>query len=144
MDNQHNKQYTFSEVVDSLVTRKQLNGYGLSEYHSKILTQSLTRVGKWRNAYAYNIEDVCQSINQYLQKPRIKESTHVAMEQALISLLARVDNVIPVPFGCDSSNSGFKKIYKQLMEAISDTNKSLAKLHTITASIDGNINSKNF
>lgn len=133
------KQHNLAETLTSVVTRQQLKGYGLSAYHAKVLTQSLERAGKLGNSYTYSLESVCQSIKTYLQKTKIKKTTRAALEHTLTALLARINNVISVPFNQSSGDSEFKEIYKELVAATTAKNKAIAKLDAIAASVRGKI-----
>ena len=58
----------------STTTRKQLQTIGASPYHAVRLTQSLNPLCRRGRTYLYAIDDVIRSIQQYLNRPRLKKN----------------------------------------------------------------------
>jgi hypothetical protein len=122
--------------ADQTTTRKQLQGYGATSYQAKALTQNLTPLGKQGRAHTYPVDEVIVSVREYLQRPRLKVVNQQKLEIVLQTLLERLGNVVEIPFGC-SSNPEIGKLAKQLIQAVSKTNKSLAELKATAATIKG-------
>ena len=120
--------------IDKTTTRKQLQGYGATGYHAKVLTSNLTPVAKKGRAYTYSINDVIVSIRDYLQRPRIKQTTSIVLESILQALLERSGNVIEVPFSRGTVPE-INKLARQLTQAMSKTDNALAEMKATAATV---------
>lgn len=121
-----------------LVTRSQLKGYGSSSYHANIITKSLIIISKQGRANAYAINDVITSLRDYLKRPNLKTNSQKTLRIVLQKLLERLGNLVEVPFTQKTStNLEVERLTKKLTKVISETDKSLAELKAIVATIKG-------
>ena len=77
---------TNHDLSVSTTTRKQLQNMGASPYHAVRLTQSLNPIGRRGRTYLYAIDDVIRSIQQYLNRPRLKKTTYSKLQKILKTL----------------------------------------------------------
>jgi hypothetical protein len=133
--------HSSSNALDkSLVvtTRFQLQGYGLSRYQVTKITQVLTPVNKKGRAYVYLVSEAISSIRFTLSGSRLKLLTRQQLIVVLDNLLARLNNVITLPFNAaSSSHPEIGNIAKQLLRAMSDTDRDLVSRKAIAANING-------
>ena len=122
------------EQLIQTITRKQLQAYGVSNYQARVVTQNLTPVGKQGQAYLYDLRAVVTSIGQYIQRPRIKESTRNSLDFVLDALLKRLGNVVEVPFA-EGGDPQLRKLGIKLLQARAKTDASLAMLKADAAEI---------
>lgn len=128
------------ELDESLVvtTRAQLQGYGLSRYQVTKITRELTPVTKKGRAYVYLVSEAISSIRATLSGSRLKPLTRQQLLVVLDNLLARLSNIINLPFNVtSSSHPEIGNITKQLLRSMSDTNKTLVSLKATAATING-------
>ena len=129
------------EALDeSLVvtTRVQLQGYGLSRYQVTKITQKLTPVTKKGRAYVYLVGETISSIRLTLASSRLKLLTRQQLLVVLDNLLARLSNIITLPFNAaSSSHPEISNVAKQLLRAMSDTDRTLVSLQATVATING-------
>lgn len=116
------------------ITRKQLQAYGMSQYHTQTITKGLTPVRKQGQAYVYDLSTVIAEIKNYTQRPRIKKSTCELLEGVLVNLLELLGNVLEIPFS-SGSDPEVRKIVTRLMQAMAKTDASLATLEAAAAEI---------
>jgi hypothetical protein len=119
-----------------ITTRRQLRGYGLSDYTARKVTQGLTPTDRQGSTYRYSISDVISAIRQALQNSRLKASSKSSMEAVLNSLLASLDNIIPGAFG-QSSDPELGRLAQQLVQSMQTTNLALANLEATAVTIKG-------
>lgn len=112
-----------------LVTRRQLRGYGATEYLAKKITRDLTPVETRSRAYVYDVRDAIAAIRNYQQNPRIQAATRSILEQILKELINYLGNVVKVPFGADNK-SELALLVNHLMQAMNQTDRILADLKT--------------
>jgi hypothetical protein len=117
-------------------TRQQLQGYGASRYYAIKLTKHLIPVSRQGKAYVYALSDVIQSLRDNLERSRIKPKTRQTLEQILQLLLARLGNVLEVPFG-RANTSEVNQLAMRLSKAMSQTDTTLAALKATAATIKG-------
>jgi hypothetical protein len=117
-------------------TRKQLRGYGLSDYTVRKVTQGITPCDRQGATYLYVVSDVISALKQALQNPRSKPTTQSAMVDVLNRLLARLGNVITGSFG-QSSDPELGQLTQKLAQSIQTTNLALANLEATVATIKG-------
>jgi hypothetical protein len=121
-----------------VTTRIQLQGYGLSRYQVTKITQALTPVTKKGKAYVYLVSEAISSIRATLSGSRLKPLTRQQLLVVLDNLLARLSNVITLPFNAaSSSHPEIGNIAKQLVKAMSDTDRVLVSLKATAANING-------
>jgi len=125
--------------TEKVTTRLQLRGYGATRYQAEAVTRKLTVVANQGRAYAYPVSDVVASIREYLQRPRIQPVTHQILEAVLQALLERIGNVIEVPFD-RGINPEINKLARQLTQAMSRTDSTLAELKATAATIKAKYN----
>jgi hypothetical protein len=125
--------------TEKVTTRLQLRGYGATRYQAEAVTRNLTVVANQDRAYAYPVSDVVASIREYLQRPRIQPATRQILEAVLQALLERIGNVIEVPFD-RGINPGINKLARQLTQAMSRTDSTLAELKATAATIKAKYN----
>ena len=109
------------------ITRKQLRALGLSQYHSKTVTKSLSPLAFQQRRYIYDLSMVVISMREYLERPRIKIKTRVVCEQVLNSLTELLGNKLPVAFG-ESKDKETSRLAKELLLSMARTNTELSKL----------------
>jgi hypothetical protein len=133
--------HSSSKALDeSLVvtTRVQLQGYGLSRYQVTKITQTLTPVNKKGRAYVYLVSETISSIRITLSGSRLKPLTRQQLLVVLDNLLARLSNIIILPFSAaSSSHPEIGNIAKQLLRSMSDTDRTLVSLKATVATING-------
>jgi hypothetical protein len=133
--------HSSSKALDeSLVvtTRVQLQGYGLSRYQVTKITHKLNPVTKKGRAYVYLVSETISSIRFTLSGSRLKPLTRQQLIFVLDNLLARLNNVITLPFNAaSSSHPEIGDIAKQLLRAISDTDIALVNLKATAANVNG-------
>jgi hypothetical protein len=121
-----------------VTTRVQLKGYGLTRYQATKITQNLTPISKQGRTYVYSVSDAIGSIRSALTNSRLKPLTRQQLLDALDSLIARLDNLITLPFNATSStHPEIGDIAKQLLKAISSANTTLVDLKATAATING-------
>lgn len=125
--------------TEKVTTRLQLRGYGATRYQAEAVTRNLTVVANQDRAYAYPVSDVVASIREYLQRPRIQPATRQILEAVCRDLLERIGNVIEVPFD-RGINPGINKLARQLTQAMSRTDSTLAELKATAATIKAKYN----
>ena len=106
---------------DVTVTRKQLQGHGLSRYLAKRLTETLLPLAKEKNAFVYSLSAVLSSITVYQSRKRIHQKTRNQLEQVYQALIPQINTIIEVPFGQSGQDPALKEL---CLKAIS-TKKSL-------------------
>lgn len=109
------------------ITRKQLQAYGMSKYHTQTITKGLTPVRKQGQAYVYDLSTVISEVKNYTQRSRVKKSTCELLEVVLVNLLKLLGNVLEIPFS-GGSDPEVRKIVAKLMQAMAKTDASLATL----------------
>lgn len=117
-------------------TRRQLQGYGVSRYYATKLTKHLTPLCRQGKAYVYALSDVIQSLRDNIERSRIQPKTRLTLEQILQLLLARLGNVLEVPFS-RANTSEVSKLARHLSQAMSQTDTTLAALKATAATIKG-------
>lgn len=133
----HNSSRTLDESL-VVTTRIQLQGYGLSRYQVTKITQKLNPVTKKGRAYVYLVSEAIASIRVTLSGSRLKPLTRQQLIVVLDNLLARLSNVITLPFNAaSSSHPEIGDIVKQLLRAMSDTDRTLVSLKATAANITG-------
>ncbi len=125
--------------TEKVTTRLQLRGYGATRYQAEAVTRNLTVVANHGRAYAYPVSDVVASIREYLPRPRIQPATRQILEAVLKALLERIGNVIEVPFD-RGTNPDINKLARQLTQAMSRTDSTLAELKATAATINAKYN----
>ncbi len=125
--------------AQKVTTRLQLRGYGATRYQAEAITKNLTAVVNQGRAYAYPVSDVVASIREYLQRPRIQPATRQILEAVYRALLERLGNVIEVPFG-RGTNPEINKLARELTQAMSRTDSTLAELKATAATIKAKYN----
>jgi len=116
------------------VTRRQLQAYGMSKYHTQVITKGLAPVSKHGRAYVYSLSEVITEIKNYIKRPRIKKSTRQLLQVILASLLELLGNVVEVPF-LKESDPEVRQIITKLAQAMAKTDASLAALKADAAEI---------
>ncbi len=133
----HNSSKALDESL-VVTTRVQLQGYGLSRYQVTKITQALTPVTKKGRAYVYLVSEAISSIRATLSGSRLKPLTRQQLLVVLDNLLARLSNIITLPFNAaSSSHPEIGNIAKQLLRAMSDTDRTLVSLKATVAIING-------
>ncbi len=120
--------------TEKVTTRLQLLGYGATRYQAEAVTKNLTVAANHDRSYAYLVSDVVASIREYLQRPRIQPATRQILEAVCRALLERIGNVIEVPFD-RGTNPEINKLARQLTQAMSRTDSTLAELKATVATI---------
>jgi hypothetical protein len=120
--------------TEKVTTRLQLRGYGATRYQVEAVTKNLTVAANHDRSYAYLVSDVVASIREYLQRPRIQPATRQILEAVCRALLERIGNVIEVPFD-RGTNPEINKLARQLTQAMSRTDSTLAELKATVATI---------
>jgi hypothetical protein len=120
--------------TEKVTTRLQLRGYGATRYQAEAVTKNLTVAANHDRSYAYLVSDVVASIREYLQRPRIQPATRQILEAVCRALLERIGNVIEVPFD-RGTNPEINKLARQLTQAMSRTDSTLAELKATVATI---------
>ncbi len=113
-------------MITSL-TRKQLQAYGMSKYHTQVITNGLSPTSKQGNSYVYSLSDLIIAIRNYIQRPRLQQATRERLMEIITALLELLGNVIEAPFS-DASDPEIRKIVTQLTKAMAKTDASLAAL----------------
>lgn len=85
-------------MTTETITYQQLCEQGLSDYQVRYLTQSLIPVGP-EGEHLYRLRDVITEVRHYLNSNRLPPLHREAVNAALESLLAQLDNVVTAPFG---------------------------------------------
>ncbi len=133
----HNPSELFAES-SIVTTRIQLQGYGLTRYQATKITQELTPTAKKGRTHLYLVGDVITSIRTTLECPRIKLLTRQQLLNILNYLLPRLGNLIQIPFNAaSSSHPEIGDLAKQLLRAMSDTDRTLVSLKATAATING-------
>lgn len=114
-------------------TRKQLRGYGASHYIARRLTASLTPIAKVGNAYVYTIDQVIAAIREYRLKARTQLATKQLLEQMMVQLLTRLNNVVPLVSAKDSTTE-VSDVARQLLHQMRRTDQAIAELKAASAS----------
>ncbi len=109
------------------LTRKQLQAYGMSKYHTQVMTKGLNPVSKQGNSYVYSLSDWIIAIRNYVQRPRLQQATKERLMEIITALLELLGNVIEAPF-LESSDPELRSIVMQLTKAMAKTDASLAAL----------------
>ena len=123
------------DVSAPTTTRKQLRGYGASRYLARRLPRSLAPVTKSGNAYVYALDQVVMAVRDYSARARIQRTTKQVLEQILIQLLSRIDNVVSlVP---NSNQTEIGDVAQQLLKQLHRTDKAMAELKATVASMGG-------
>ena len=115
-------------------TRNQLKGYGASYYQAMIVTKKLIPVDRHQNTNIYSLPEVIISIKEYLQKPKVKQKTRQALKSILPLLVARLDNIIPVPFSREA-NRELSTLTRNLFFKLQNLERNLTESKAITSTI---------
>ena len=133
----HNSSKALDESL-VVTTRVQLQGYGLSRYQVTKITQALTPVTKKGRAYVYLVSEAISSIRATLSGSRLKPLTRQQLLVVLDNLLSRLSNITTLPFNAaSSSHPEIGNIAKQLLRAMSDTDRTLVSLKATVTTING-------
>ncbi len=116
------------------VTRRQLQAYGMSKYHTQVITKGLAPVSKQEQAYVYSLSEVIAKVKDYIQRPRIKKSSRELLDVILTALLEFLGNVVEVSFS-EGGDPEVRKIVTKLTQAMAKTDASLAALKADAAEI---------
>ncbi len=119
-------------VVGQTTSRRQLQGYGLSKFQSRAITQQLVYCDRQGQAYLYELREVIASIRDYIQRPRVKQSTKTKLATVLDLLLQRLDNVTPGLFGAETTELG--EMTRSLMRTMAKSDQQLAEMKAMVAS----------
>lgn len=114
-------------------TRKQLRGYGASSYLARRLTQALAPVAKSGNTYVYDLAQVVTAVRDYSTRTRVQLTTKQTLEQILIQLLSRIDNVVSLVPSSDQTEVG--DVTQQLLKQMHRTDSAMAELKATVASM---------
>ncbi|WP_008315873.1 hypothetical protein [Leptolyngbya sp. PCC 6406] len=120
--------------MTQIVTRRQLQAYGMSKYHAQIITKGLSPLGRQGQAYIYDLSQVIASINDYIKRPRIQKATRKTLEEILTVLRELLGNVVEIPFSEDGDPE-IRKVVAKLTQAMAKTDASLAALKADAAEI---------
>lgn len=123
-----------SKQPNLTVTRKQLQAYGVSKYQAEAITKLLSPVAKQGSANLYDLSEIIKSARQYLERPRIKQTTRILLTDLIRALQERLGNVVEVPFA-EGSDPEIRKIGARLLSAMSETDAALANLKADAAEI---------
>jgi len=115
------------QKCDWNLTRKQLTAYGLSEYHAIILTKELEPIEKSGNANVYSCREIIASAYNYIKKPNLKADSQESIKKLIETLQQMLGNKVEIHFE-ESSNKDIQKAAAKLINAMSETDKSLARL----------------
>ena len=119
-------------------TRIQLQGYGLNRYQATKITQGLIPISRQAKAYIYSVSDVIGSTRIILNNHRIKPQTKKQLTTLLNSLLERLGNISHFPISPSlSSHSEIRDLTKQLLKAMSVTDRNLVRLKDLAVNING-------
>lgn len=116
------------------ITRKQLQCYGISRYHSIEITKSISPISKCGQIYLYDLKKVIAGIRTYIQKPRIQNSSRKSLSIVLDTLLELLGNIVEVPFS-PGMDTDLRTLVVQLTKAMNKTNASLSVLQADGAEI---------
>ena len=120
--------------MNQTVTRKQLQFYGISRYHSIELTKSISPRSKCGQIYLYDLKKIIAEVRTYIQRPRIQNSSRKSLSIALDTLLEFLGNIVEVPF-LPGMDTALLTLVVQLTKAINKTNASLSVLQADGAEI---------
>jgi hypothetical protein len=120
--------------MNQTVTRKQLQSYGISRYHSLAITKNIPSVSKHRKIYLYELIKVIAEIRIYVQRPHIQSSSRKSLSIVLDKLLDLLANVVEVPF-LTEMDTELRTLVVQLTKAMNKTNASLSALKVDSAEI---------
>lgn len=123
------------EHMTQIITRNQIQAYGMSKYQSQIITKGLISLGKKGQAYLYDLNDVILAIRQYIQRSRIKQYTRETLNSVLVTLLTRLGNTVEIPFD-EGSDPRIRKLGIKLIQAMAKTDTSVANLKADLAEIN--------
>ncbi|QUS59393.1 hypothetical protein IQE94_10455 [Synechocystis sp. PCC 7339] len=124
-----------------LITQKQLVELGLTKYQAKQVIRKLNPVTKIKRANTYGVQEVIFSINEYLNKKKIKETTRVSLERVKSVLMPTLENLVQGEFGADSI-SEIGKLAQIIMAKSSQVNRKIAKLERRSQEIKGRYEKK--
>ncbi len=116
------------------ITRKQLQFYGISRYHSIEITKSISPVSKCGQIFSYDLKKVIAEIKTYIQRPRIQKSSRKSLSIVLGTLLEILGNIVEIPFS-PGMNTELRVLVVQLTKAMNKTNASLSVLQADGAEI---------
>lgn len=122
------------EQPNLTTTRRQLQAYGLSKYQAEAITKYISPVAKQGSTNLYDISEIIKSARQYLERPRIRQTTRTELANLIKALQERLGNVIEVPF-TEGSDPEIRKIGARLLSAMSETDAALANLKADAAEI---------
>ena len=125
---------TNHDLSVSTTTRKQLQIIGASPYHAVRLTQSLNPIGRRGRTYLYATDDVIRSIQQYLNRSRLKKTTYSKLQKVLTTLTSHQNNVIFAGFG-SATDPKLSQLTRQLLQGMTQTDKQLRELKRETEAI---------
>ena len=116
-------------------TRKQLQGYGLSQYLAIAVTKNIKPVKKDKNTNYYTLPEVIASIKVYLERKKIKQETCSQLKNLLNILEESQDNLIYVPF-VKGSDEELSQLAKEAYLALRKTTKIISNLKAEVASLN--------
>jgi hypothetical protein len=122
------------EQPNLTATRRQLQSYGLSKYQAEAITKFISPVAKQGSANLYDISEIIKSARQYLERPRIRQTTRAGLANLIKGLQERLGNVVEIPFA-EGSDPEIRKLGARLMSAMSETDAALANLKADAAEI---------
>jgi hypothetical protein len=136
MSEQYNTGNMTVEVQNARITRRQLRGYGCSVYLARQVTQGIKPMARVKSANVYPLSVVIAALRSYQQKSRIKQSTKTLIAQVLPELLARLGNVVQVPFAWQGDDE-LRGLVAGLGNAIQATDAVVAQMKAQVAEIKG-------
>ena len=123
------------EYMNKTLTRKQIQAYGASKYQAQVITKELVSIDRYGRVHLYNLNDVVIAIRQYVQRSRIKQYTRETLNSVLLALLAKLGNIVEIPFE-EGSDPQIRKLGIKLIHAMAKTDTSLANLKVDLAEIN--------
>ncbi|AIE74094.1 hypothetical protein D082_15660 [Synechocystis sp. PCC 6714] len=124
-----------------LITQKQLVDLGLTRYVTKQIVTQLTPITKIKRANAYNVQEIIVSIDNYLNKKRIKQNTIDSLKKVKNILVPTLDNLVQGEFGSDDI-SEIGNLAQKIMAKSSQINRKIAKLERRSQEIKGRYGKK--
>ena len=122
----------FDTLARQTTSRRQLQGYGLSRFQSRAVTQQLTHCDRQGQAYLYEIREVITSIRNYVQRPRVQPETKSKLAMVLNLLLQQLGNVTPAFAGSATTELG--EMTRSLMRTMVKSDQQLAEMKAVVAS----------
>jgi hypothetical protein len=117
-----------------IISRKQLQSYGLTTYYAIKITKNIVPVFKKKCTYFYCLSDLITAIRSCLYSPILRIKIRNNLQQTLDFLLQQLGNKIEISFeqGTDSETSC---LTRKLLQTMQKTDRDLVELKATAMTI---------